>query len=195
MGDSHIDITALSDDVLLARIRAGDDGLFEAWYVSVFETLWRFAYRFVSSADVAKDVVQDVFLGIWLNRESFTVQTSVMAYLYGAVRQRALRYNRHEKVVQRSETAAEGSGEVWGIGAPPIGPDEDVELAERRRVVRQAILALPERQREALSLWLTEERSSIEIAEIFGISDRAVRKLLEKARGRLTEALREAGIL
>jgi RNA polymerase sigma-70 factor (ECF subfamily) len=77
-----------------------------------------------------------------------------------------------------------------GGGGAPRQPDELVEAAEQRAALGQSIRALPERQRQALSLWLTHELGTAEIAEILQVSDRAVRKLLEKARTHLTQLLR-----
>jgi RNA polymerase sigma-70 factor (ECF subfamily) len=197
MSESRIDIAALSDEALVARIRAGDQRVFEAWYLAFFESLWRFACRFAPSSATAKDAVQDVFVSIWSQHDKFMVQTSVRAYLYGAVRQRALRYMRHERVVHQAEVLAEATGATWGMGmgGGPSQPDEFIEVAERRAAIRQAVRALPERQREALSLWFTHELGTAEIAIVLGVSDRAVRKLLEKARSRLTHVLRHSETL
>ena len=194
MSPHRIDVVTLSDDALIASIRAGDERVFEAWYLAFFEPLWRFASQFAPSATVAKDVVQDVFLSIWLHRDSFAVQTSVTAYLYGAVRHRALRYTRHEGVVRHSEILAETTGVRWGMGEALPSPDDQIDAANQRALVDQAIRKLPERQRQALSLWLVQELGTTEIAEILGISDRAVRKLLEKARSHVVEVLRAAGL-
>jgi RNA polymerase sigma-70 factor (ECF subfamily) len=172
-------------------IRAGDERVFETVYRSVYASLWRFAVRLVQSRDGANDVVQDVFLSIWAHRETLSVRTTIRAYLYGAVRQRALRYVRHQRVVDRSATdrAAEIVGTLAGGQTETATADVRTESDELVQLVRAAIHTLPERQRLAMLLYLDDELTPPEIAAALGVTPVAVRKLLAKATSRVRDAL------
>ncbi len=91
------------DAELVARIRAGDEGGCEALYVAHHGPLWRFAYGYVRSAEIAEELVQEVFLALWRNRADWEVSGSVRAWLYGAVRNRAL--NPGDRAVGRPAVA------------------------------------------------------------------------------------------
>ena len=60
-----------------------------------------FAARMVVRRDVAEDLVQEVFLYVWRNRDAWHIERSVKQYLYAALRHGALRYLRHERVVRQ----------------------------------------------------------------------------------------------
>jgi RNA polymerase sigma-70 factor (ECF subfamily) len=177
-----------ADAAIVARIRSGDVAAFEACYTERFAALWRFARTLTGSADVANDVVQDVFVSVWVRREQLVVQTTIPAYLYGAVRRRAMREHRRDAIIQRSEALADPDT-MHGLGEPPLGPDAHVAARDRCIALEAAIRALPDRQRAALRLWLIDDLSSAEIAECMDISERAVRKLLAKGRGTLSRFL------
>src|SRR5690242_18031651 len=82
-------------DDLLIRIRADDADAFKALIVSLAQPLERYAFRFSTSGDAAKDVVQDVFAHIWAQRHSLHVRGNFRTYLYAAVRNRALDVRKH----------------------------------------------------------------------------------------------------
>lgn len=175
---------------VVERIRVGDEEVFEAVYRSAYAPLWRFAVRLVQSRDGANDVVQDVFLSIWSQRETLSVRTTIRAYLYGAVRQRALRYIRHQRVVDRSaaDRAVEVADALGGQGHAAAA-DSRTEHDELVQLVRAAIHTLPERQQLAILLYLDDELTPPEIAAALGVTPVAVRKLLAKATSRVRDAL------
>lgn len=63
---------------------------FDLLYETHFVPLWRLARQLTRSDATAKDVAQDVFVSLWTNRQKWHVDGSVRAYLYRAVRNRAL---------------------------------------------------------------------------------------------------------
>jgi len=66
---------------LVPRIRRGDESAFELLYLAHHDELWRFAYAYVRSRDVAEELVQDVFLAVWGTRATWEVNTRVRAWL------------------------------------------------------------------------------------------------------------------
>lgn len=184
-----VDPPDVAERRLVEQIRAGDETVFETVYRSVYIPLWRFAVRLVHSREIADDVVHDVFLTLWARRTTLSVRTTIRAYLYGAVRQRALRYIRHQQVIDRFATAraadvAEGSAASYVRSA-----DARTEREELTHLLRIAIHALPERQRLATLLYLDDELTPSEIAAALGVTAVAARKLLAKATSQLQKVL------
>jgi RNA polymerase sigma-70 factor (ECF subfamily) len=191
---------------LVARIRAGDEAAFEALYLAHHDGLWRFAYAYVRSRDVAEELVQDVFLSLWGMRASWEVKTRARAWLFAAVRHLALNHLRHERVVARALGGVSGAGrstqphggaamyqvETSTMGAPPPGQQETAEAQELDDAIVRALAELPERRRIAMTLRWKADMSPLEIATVLGTTPEAVRVLLTRARADLSALLDRA---
>jgi RNA polymerase sigma-70 factor, ECF subfamily len=193
---------------LVARIRGSDEAAFESLYLAHHDELWRFAYSYVGSRDVAEELVQDVFLAVWGTRATWEVSTRVRAWLYASVRHLALNYLRHERVVARTIGAGAWAGahdsrpggkasgtqqlEPMGMGAGPMDQQLALEAEELARAVGRAIADLPERRRIAMTLRWKHDMSSLEIARVLGTTPEAVRTLLTRARADLASLLERA---
>jgi len=92
----------LTDHELLDRLRLGDASAFDALFRAHYAELVTSAERLVGERTVAEDVAQEVMLELWRRRGSLVVQESVRAYLFRAVRNRALNQLRHERMKQRT---------------------------------------------------------------------------------------------
>jgi RNA polymerase sigma factor (sigma-70 family) len=173
---------------LIARIRIGDQDAFSAVYQTFYSGLWRFAVHQSKSEDLAHDVVNTVFLGVWTHRDHWH-PTSLKAYLYGAVRHELQKVARHRNVIDRTTPYVEQSYAEHGGSLSTVRPDEAAEFADLRDRIRHAIAQLPERQRIAMHLRWIEELTVAEIAEAMGISHPPVVRLLAKAQQALRQAL------
>jgi RNA polymerase sigma-70 factor (ECF subfamily) len=144
--------------------------------------LFRFAYRLTGSEADAEDIVQECFLGLLRADCAFdSRRTTLRTYLFGAVRNQASKRFR-----RREDATAEPD-------PPPDlrSPESHALRAEMEKSVAQAVLALPDTQREILLLAHFEQMSLAEIAEIVGIDVGAVKSRLQRARGTLREMLAE----
>ena len=174
----------MGEEQLVARVRAGDEHAFEAMYLAHHQALWRFAYGFVRSREVAEELVQDVFLALWGARADWDVRTRVRAWLFAAVRHQALNHLRHERIPIPA-TDPLGSDTPIAMGQPPQDAHRTVEAAELDDVVEHALDALPERRRVAMTLRWKHDLSPVEIARVLGTTPEAVRVLLTRARQEL----------
>lgn len=176
---------------LIARIRAGDEEAFGALYLAHHDALWRFAYGYVRSRDVAEELVQDVFLALWSARAEWEVRTKARAWLYAAVRHQALNHLRHERVAARllDASSADPARPAVAMGAPPPDAHEAVEAGELDDALARALEELPERRRAAMTLRWKHDLSPLEIARALGTSPEAVRVLLTRARQELAGLL------
>jgi RNA polymerase sigma-70 factor (ECF subfamily) len=193
---------------LVVRIRGGDESAFESLYLAHHSELWRFAYSYVRSRDVAEELVQDVFLAVWGTRATWEVNTRVRAWLYASVRHLALNHLRHERVVARTigvgvwegnhgsgagdQTSGDRQLDAMTMGAPPMDQQLSLEAEELAKAVGRAIAALPERRRIAMTLRWKHDMSSLEIARVLGTTPEAVRTLLTRARTDLAALLERA---
>jgi RNA polymerase sigma-70 factor (ECF subfamily) len=75
-----------------ARIRAGDEAAFEALFRALAPGLCALITRYVQSRAVAEELVQELFLDLWLRRAQLQIDQALTAYLMTAARHRALNW-------------------------------------------------------------------------------------------------------
>jgi len=157
---------------------------FEDLYRLHYAGLVAFARGYAGDLSVAEDVVQDVFLAIWRRRDELELSGNVRTYLYSAVRNAALDRLKHADVVLRHRTRAT-------IALTPASrpADEAVRHHELAGAIEAAVQQLPERSREAFLMSRDGGLSYAEIAEVLGVSVKAVEASISRALRALRDQL------
>lgn len=177
----------MDDRELLARLRRGDphiaqdafDVIFRAWYAP----LVRMADQLVRDQAVAEELVQDVMFELWRRREELDVDGPPQAYLFRAVRNRALNHLRHLKVERRDAVLVAGAASS-DAPAPALLVADEMDAA-----VQRAVAELTPRCREVFELSRVHGLRYAEIAEMLGVSVKAVEAQMGKALRTLRERL------
>lgn len=173
---------------LIGRMRMGDERAFERIFVTYFAALCNFVRSHMRTPDEAEELVQEVFLRIWRQRAQWS-PSSVRAYLFGAVRNAAINFQRHDHVIARFEAVTTRDELAPGLGQPPKPPDAEVQVGELASALRAAVQALPERQRQVVILRWEHHLSQAEIAEALGVSVRTVETQWARAMASLRTRL------
>ena len=147
---------AAKDSVLVSGIRSGDEHAMAQLYDRYSPVVYSVALRVLADTGAAEDVLQEVFLQLWRNPDSFdSNRGSLGAWLAVIARNRAIDVLRKRKPETDSEEVV-------------LSVEADLENeTERRRVlekVRGVINGLPEEQRKALELAFFEGLTHTEIA-------------------------------
>jgi RNA polymerase sigma-70 factor, ECF subfamily len=179
-------LSPVSDRDLVARIRGGDEAAFEALFAEHYTTLCDFVRSLVGAPDVAEDVVQTAFLGVWARRQTWNPAEGVRAYLFGACRNRALDHLRHQHVVARKATQIAAAVHVEATERQEQ-PGAALEAADLHAHLSRAVRELPERRRLVVILRWQHQLTNGEIARVLGISEKGV----ETQFGRALAALRK----
>jgi RNA polymerase sigma-70 factor, ECF subfamily len=153
---------------------------FEAVVEKYYRPLCVFAESYVRAPDVAEEIVQDVLLWLWRRRQEVQ-PAALLPYVYTAVRHRSLNVVRGQRRVDRWTTSSSVDLRVAGIGQPAPGPEEAVVRQEASDELWRAIERLPTRRREVVVLRWLNDLSYAEIAEITGLTIKAVESTLNKA--------------
>jgi RNA polymerase sigma-70 factor (ECF subfamily) len=160
-------------------LRAGDAAAFEKVFRAYHTRLCGFAHSYVRNRAEAEEVVQDVFLALWRQKE-LVVQSSLRAYLFRAVRNRVL--NRNERAQLEQRWLEQHDAAALEVVDPGPSAEELVEEAQTAERLRAAIAALPPGCQTVLRLRWEEQLSYAEIAETLGISVKGVENQLARAR-------------
>lgn len=160
------------------------------WFEVLFRTyhapLCGFVYRYVASSETSEDVVQDLFLSIWRNKERWMSKgEQVTPAMYVAARNRALDYIKHGKVRTRHRDEVR---EVQRNRFVPA-PDADLVYGELMAEVEEAVSRLPERCRLVFTLSRDSALTNLEIATMLGVSIKTVEAQMTRALGALRSQL------
>jgi len=150
-----------------------------AHYTGLFD----YAYGITRSAEEAEDLVQDVLLWVWEHRAEWRPVPSARAYLFRAVRNRALNAVRNRAVRRRAAEEADAS---LPAADDPAAGLEYGELVDRYRA---AVADLPERRRQVFRLSRLYGLTYEEIGAVLGVSVNTVRTQMTAALRHLRERL------
>ena len=154
---------------LIALLRSGDAASFERVYRAYAVALCQLADSYVQSRDTAEDLVQELFTWLWANRHDFQPEHGLRAYLFGAVRNRALNALRDEATVSRASKRLSSS--VAGIAG---AADAELMASDLETALKAAVEGMPPRCREVFLLLRTQALTYAEVAVILGIAPKTV---------------------
>jgi len=176
----------IKDELLLQRAGEGDQAAFRELYERHRLPVFRFAYRLLGSIEAAEDVTHDCFLSLIRRSDSFDPErASLRTYLFAAARNLAMKHFRRLGREGSLDELAEAQ-----VASSKQEPLRRVLREELENQVRDAVLALPPLQREAVVLFEYEDLSLSEIAAITQADVGAVKARLHRAREGLRRMLR-----
>lgn len=146
---------------------------FEDIYLSYFSKMKYFAKEYVISEEDAENIVQDVFVELWENKEMLNMHMNLIAYLFTTIKNKCLNHLRHKLVVQ--ETACKLQ-EEYTISLRMnldsleafdnnLFSDQDIE-----KIISRALDTLSEKCRTIFIMSKIEGKKQKEIAQELNIS-------------------------
>lgn len=173
-----------TDEELMARLQAGDERALEQLMQRFQGPLYGFLSRRVGSA--ADDVFQETWIRVVRARESFDTERRFSAWLYqianNLCRDRYRRVDAMRRAVDFFRVEDETLRE----------PSESLALPDRD-VMRERVLALPDRLREVLVLRYYEDLGEEEMARVLGVPRGTIKSRLHAAVKALRERIVEEG--
>lgn len=156
---------ALPDTELASLLKKGDQAAYTEIFTRYSRLLIMHAYRMLGDQDEANDVVQDVLLRIWQNRDRVAISSSLSAYLYTATRNRVFdRFSQQKNLSRYADSILDFMETGQAV------TDEMIRAKELAAIIEKEIAALPPRMREIFLLYKQEGLSYQEIAERLHIS-------------------------
>lgn len=162
--DPHITVQVIE---LQQKIAEGDENAFTQLYLHFGKRLIQFAVSLVRSREIAEELVEDVFVKLWANRNQVTAIENITVYLYVATKNRslnALSRKAHELV------AAPFDYLDTPLDKFAANPYDLMITAEMMGRMQQAIETLPPRCKLIFKLVREDGLKYKEVAEILNIS-------------------------
>lgn len=169
------------------QMQQGDSEAFEYFFKEYMHSLYSYALGFMKEKEEAEDIVQDVYVYLWNNREKILYTGSVYAYLQRAVKNACINKRQHEAVEQKYRQEVlltEEEAFDW----------RDVEaVREMRQRLLDAIERLPERCKQIFMMSCVEGIKYKEIALQMGISENTIKTQVKLAYKKLREDVNITG--
>jgi RNA polymerase sigma-70 factor (ECF subfamily) len=199
IGDTSAQLAVRDPDTrLMLGVRDDEPGAFEELVARYQSRLVGVMHHLVGNTEEGEDLAQEVFLRVYRARKKYRARCKFSTWLFTIANNLALNAlrSRQRKPVVRLNTRDSGP-----LGARPAEqlvtassssqPIRKIQKNELTDVVRRALDGLNERQRLAVLLNKFEDMGYAEIAEVMGLTVKAVKSLLCRARMNLRDALKD----
>src|SRR6478736_1369916 len=180
---------------LMLRVRDDDEAAFGELVERFQHRLVAVMHHLVGSMHEAEDLAQEVFLRVYRVRKKYRPKAKFSTWLFTIANNLALNALRDRQRRPVVPLEVRESGPLGPRPAENFAPTRDhppthnLQQQELAEVIRVALEGLNERQRIAIVLNKFEDMNYADIAEVMGLSTKAVKSLLSRARVKLREAL------
>lgn len=195
-GETSAQLALRDPDIrLMLQVRADQPAAFEELVGRYQHRLVAVMNHLVGNAEEAEDLAQEVFLRVYRARHKYRPRSKFSTWLFTIANNLALNSLRSRQRRPAVPLVGQESGPLGArlqeqiVPDPGTGPMQRVQKEELAQRIRAALDCLNERQRMAVVLNKFEDMNYAEIAEVMGLTTKAVKSLLSRARVNLRAAL------
>lgn len=160
------------------RLKVHDNEAFEALYRKYWKKLFDFATIKTGDADVAEEIIQELFVTLWEKRETLQI-INLQSYLFTSVRNRVIDHYK-QKIFDELDTVEASSV-----------PDYSFFLEELEMALQAAVSGLPDKTRAIFLLNRFEGKTAREISQELNLPERTVEYHITQALRTLKTQLRD----
>ena len=165
-----------SDIILINRLRSGDESALTELYNKFWQSLFVSSYNVLKDKELCEDIIQDIFMNIWHNREKLEINISLKGYMYACARYQV--FNQFKKNKDKIHVELfEDLDKRFQYSTPETQLMHEELLDQINSIVE----ALPEKWQLVYKLSREEQLSHKEIAERLDISTKTVENHITKA--------------
>jgi RNA polymerase sigma-70 factor (ECF subfamily) len=182
-----------NEQLLLHKAKAGDIEAFEELIDAYQKKVFNLAFRIIGNYDDAADLAQETFVRIFKAISKFKEESSFSTWIYRITTNVCLdeiRKRKNKKILSLDEDIHMDDGDMKRqVESDEIGPEQNAEREEVRRIVNDAINMLPEDQRVVITLRDIDGMSYEEISETLKCPGGTVKSRINRARVALKNIL------
>ena len=171
-------------NIQIEKMKAGDRESFNQVFRHYYSPMVRFCIRYVADSDIASEIVQDLFVKLWSNREKISFNTSFESYMLTSVRNSAITY------INKERAHNEAHLRVFSEESDNTDPSETLQSNNLEESYRQILKDMPDKRREVFLASRYDGLKYSEIAEKLGISQKTVEAQMSAAIKQLKDGLK-----
>lgn len=165
-----------------------EDAAFAACYKTFRETLISTAARYIADREVCKEIVQELFIHLYLRRKQLSITTSLSAYLFRSLRNRILNYRRKEFLYKKH---LDRVTHLSVINTTSNEAEQGLQARFWEKILSECLVHLPTKYRDVYILAVLNDQSIRATAAILQrpipTVDRQVRVAITLVRKSLTK--------
>lgn len=162
-------------DQLIRGLKAGNKLVFEEIFNTWYDPLVRYCMQRLYSQEDAEEIVQDIFIKLWVRREELNYSPSLKSYLYRTALNRIINFKEHQEVRNAHRT------HVLSASNYASGESNSINTKEIQWLAAEAVNSMPKKRKMVYELSRRDGLSYTEIAEKMGVSVKTVEAHLTAA--------------
>ena len=182
-----MDTSANDEKMLLQQVSEGDEAAFRELFYRYADRLGSYVQRLTRSKMHAEEIVQDVFLKIWMSREALAEVENFNTYLFVISRNQTL--NAMRKIMRQAGHQKESEKHQTAVVEIIPKPEQEASI-HLEGLIEGAINQLPHQQQKAWLLSRKEGFTHPQIAATMGISRETVKKYIMYANHSIADFIR-----
>ncbi|MBN2610881.1 MAG: RNA polymerase sigma-70 factor [Bacteroidales bacterium] len=163
-------------DIIIRKLQSGDENFYKSVFYDYYARLTFFANKYVHDLEIAREIVQDLFVKLYERRFNLHIETNFKSYLYRSVynscinhiNQVAVREHHHQVIKNQSEEQYTFS-------------EEEMNVSELEHKIYTEIEKLPGQCRKIFKMNRFDGMTNSDIAETLNLSKRTVETQISKA--------------
>jgi RNA polymerase sigma-70 factor (ECF subfamily) len=181
-------------DELLVCLRSGDERSYTKLVSALHEPAWMYAKSIVIHPFSAHEIINEVFLKLWMNRNQLVIKSSIRSYFFRMIHNHCCDYLRKNKQFLGHDFISiddiESRLEIFEISEPETYFDK-IFSEELETAFKIELEKLPQKCREIFILCRFKQMTYPEIAKQLNISLSTVKTQMIRAMARLKDALKD----
>lgn len=161
---------------------------FNSLFNLYFQPLVTYAFRYVNDWQVGEDIVQDVFMALWIKKEEIDFTQPLKPYLYRSTYNKSLNYL-NSFLVQKKLNPSQTFEELLNEEILLYNQHDPLLLKEIDQEIERVIATFPPQRKKVFGMSRKKNMSNKEIALQLEISEKAVEKHITKALAEIKEHL------
>ena len=181
-----MDLASLSDQALVAQLGDRDTCALDELYGRYSRPIFSLSYRILGDSSSAEDVLQEVFLKLWRQPDTYDPERGTLsAWLLSVAHHRAIDFLRRQRT-RAEQQFPEGWEEAASEASDGTDPSDIASHAEARAAIKRALVQIPPAQRLAIEMAFfqgkTHAEISAELGEPLGTAKTRIRLGMRKLR-------------
>jgi RNA polymerase sigma-70 factor (ECF subfamily) len=189
--------TVDSDTILMLDFKNGNEMAFDALFKKYTKSLLNFVYKFIQDKNMAEEITQDIFIKIYMARNSYEPEAKFTTWMYKIATNTCLnelrKYEYKTKIYSINEEKELEDGRVLkqfeDVNAKT--QQKNLEDEDFEKAIYELLKNLPQRQRACFTLKRFQDLSYKEIGKVLGCSERAVKSLLSRSKTALLNIMKK----
>ncbi len=184
--------TILKEKELFARIADGDEQAFKELFDDYLPKVHRVIYQVLRSETVVKDIIQEVFLHLWLGRDKLPEISNPSAWIFRITYNQTFSYLKKQSYREKSQALIDKNPDQKIYSRET---EESLDLSEINQIIHKAIIELPLQSRRIFQMNRLDGMKPAEIAQALNISVQGVRNSLTRSGKHIKDYLAQHGII